>query len=254
MQEHKLSLTSELASWWRRQRQESSGFEAFRQLIAIFAEFARDSFPDRRRQRYGDADYDWEHRVDTTGATVDWRTRLSGLLNSPYQPIPPDEFHEIMGALALDFREFTFIDIGSGKGRALLLATGYGFRKITGVELLPELHRVARGNIQKCDFIAGKINVELICMDASNFLFPPDPTVVFLFNPLPQSALSFLLKNIRESLERNPRDLYLAYANPVLESVIESSPKLLKISEASRFSLFRSEHTNRKHQAAEGSE
>src|SRR5581483_11289842 len=100
-------------------------------LASLFAaltlafEFLRDSLPGRRRQRYGDIDFDWEHRVNTTAATVTWRTRLLGMLNSAYQPIPPEQFREMMTALAeylerdKTFSGFTFVDIGSGKGRAL---------------------------------------------------------------------------------------------------------------------------------------
>ena len=65
---------------------------ASRLLVATIYELIRDSLPDRRRRRYGDIDYDWEHRVETSSATVDWRTRLLGLFNSPYQPIPAEDF------------------------------------------------------------------------------------------------------------------------------------------------------------------
>jgi hypothetical protein len=50
-------------------------------LTALWWEFLLDSLPSRRRRRYGDVDYDWDHRVDTTSATVNWRDRLLGLLN-----------------------------------------------------------------------------------------------------------------------------------------------------------------------------
>ena len=62
------------------------------QWLSIFRNlwrFLRDSTPERRRQRYGDMEYDWEHRVDTTSGTVGWRTRLLGLFHSPYQPTEP---------------------------------------------------------------------------------------------------------------------------------------------------------------------
>ena len=143
--ESKVNLLPALAMWWRQERAEASPLTVLRRLFTLIWEFVRDSLPDKRRQRYGDIDYDWEHRVDTTGATVSWRARLLGLLNSPYQPVPPEQFREMMAALAVyldqvsNFSQFTFIDIGSGKGRALLLATEYGFSRIIGIELLPEL-------------------------------------------------------------------------------------------------------------------
>ncbi len=129
-----------------------------------------DSTPERRRRRYGDVQYDWDNRVNTTSATVDWRNRLLGVFHSPYQPTDPSLFHEMLGALKIDFRGFTFIDLGSGKGRVLLIAADYPFRRIVGVELLTELHGVAlenlrqyKSNSQKC------FDVETICGDARTF-------------------------------------------------------------------------------------
>jgi SAM-dependent methyltransferase len=230
-----LTFFSALVAWWRRQRRERSALSTFGLLIAIFSEFLRDSLPDHRRQRFGDMDYDWEHRVDTTSGTVGWRTRLFGLLNSPYQPIPAEEFRAIMDSLAVDFRQFTFIDIGSGKGRALLLATEYGFRRIIGIELLPELDRVARENVQK---LRVKANIELVCADATEFSFPVEPTVVFFFNPLPESSLRRLVRNIEESLRHNPHAFYVAYANPVLEHTLTTSPLFRKAFGTPHYSVF----------------
>src|SRR5271155_1080663 len=120
------------------------------QLISKLWEFALESTPSRRRQRYGDMEYDWEHRVNTTSGTVGWRARLLGLFHSPYQPTDPALFHEMMASLStfIAFDTFTFIDIGSGKGRTLLMASEYPFRKIVGVELIQELHRAAAENLR----------------------------------------------------------------------------------------------------------
>jgi hypothetical protein len=107
---------------------------AIRELLTALAGLIRDSTPQRRRQHYGDADFDWDHRVNTTSAAVGWRDRLLGVFHSPYQPTESALFHEMIGALSkhptFDFREFIFIDLGSGKGRTLLMASDYSFRQI----------------------------------------------------------------------------------------------------------------------------
>jgi len=214
-------LASSVRSWWRRQRRAAGPFAAGRKFCALAFEFLRDSFPDRRRRRFGDIDFDWEHRVDTTSANVGWRSRLIGLLNSPYQPVDAALFREMMSALAIDFERFTFIDIGSGKGRALLLASEYPFRRILGIEFLPELHFIAQRNIQK---ILSKplrcATIETICADATQFDFPDEPLVVFLNNPLPEPALRELIGNLATSLNAKPRSGFVLYANPILEHVI----------------------------------
>jgi SAM-dependent methyltransferase len=242
--ESKFSLIPAFANWWRQQRKQTGTLAAFHHLLVVVHEFLRDSLPDRRRQRYGDIDFDWEHRVDTTGATVSRRTRLLGLLSSPYQPIPPEQFREMMSALldhlgpASDFSQFTFIDIGSGKGRALLLASEYEFRRIIGIELLPELHRIARENVRTLQRRSTQSEIELLCGDATTFSFPVEPTVVFLFNPLPEATLRTLLQNLESSLRQHPRRVYVAYANPIFERTISRSPLLTRLGGNHQYLLF----------------
>ena len=242
MSQNEICLTRAFRDWWTREREHASNGTALIGLANILWEFLRDSLPTYRRQRYGDADYDWEFRVDTTAATVSWRTRLLGLFNSPYQPVPPEEFQEIMIALARtmasDFRQFTFIDIGSGKGRALLLAKQYEFRRIIGVEVLPELHQIAHENVRNLQESAPNTSIELLCQDATQFIFPPEPSVIFLFNPLRPASLSKLVKKIEASVAQSPRPLYVAYANPVLEHVMASCQFLTNVARTRQYSIF----------------
>jgi hypothetical protein len=135
--------------WWKEYSAHNGLGPTLPRMLAIFAEFLSDSTPSRRKQRYGDVDYDWDHRVDTTAATIGWRSRLIGLFHSAYQPSEPALFREMLGGMDVDFREFTFIDIGSGKGRALLMAADFPFHRVLGVELLPELHSIAQENINR---------------------------------------------------------------------------------------------------------
>src|SRR5271169_4560215 len=139
--------------WWNDVAGRDGRLAATRQFVAVLWEFVRDSTPERRRQRYGDAEYDWDHHVNTTSAAVGWRNRLLGVFHSPYQPTDPDLFREMLAALAeesrADFHDFVFIDLGSGKGRTLLIASDYPFRRIVGVDLLPELHQAAEENLSK---------------------------------------------------------------------------------------------------------
>ena len=74
-----------------------------------------------------------------------------------------------------------FIDFGSGKGRALLLASELPFKKIVGIEFSPPLHEIARANwrnylsaTQRCKA------VELLCLDVVEYAIPPEPAVMCL--------------------------------------------------------------------------
>ncbi len=216
---------------------------ATRQLLSTLFEFVRDSTPERRRQRYGDAEYDWDYRVNTTSAGVGWRDRLLGFFHSPYQPTEAVLFQEMIGAVSaragFDFREFIFLDLGSGKGRALLMASDHPFRRILGVELLPALNDAARDNIHKYQSTSQKcFAMESICGDAAEFAFPDEPTVLFLFNPFPESALKRVIVNLEQSLREHPRRIYVLYHNPLLEPVLSASSALEKIGGTHQYAIY----------------
>jgi SAM-dependent methyltransferase len=215
-----------------------------KRFISMLWEFTRESTPSRRRQRYGDVEYDWDYRVDTTSATVGWRDRLLGMFHSPYQPTEPALFREMLSSLMLaspkiDFREFTFIDIGSGKGRALLMAADYPFRCILGIELMPKLHRVAKQNIGKYKSDSQQcFAIDCLLGDACAFVFPPEPAVLYLFNPLPESGLVGMVSNLEQSLREHPRPVFVLYHNPLLEPVLTRNAAFMRIAGTSQLSIF----------------
>jgi hypothetical protein len=237
-------LVSTVHDWWKQSSTHDGFFATLRRFIFTLWEFVRESTPARRRQRYGDVDYDWDFRVDTTSATVGWRDRLLGMFHSPYQPTEPTLFREMLASLMvaspnINLREFTFIDVGSGKGRALLLAADHPFRRIHGIELLPELHRVAKENIVKYKSNSQQcFAIESLLGDASEFAFPPEPTVLYLFNPLPESGLVRMISNLEQSLQGHPRPVFVLYHNPLLEHVLSRSEAFQKIAGTHQYSIF----------------
>lgn len=203
-------------------------------------EFVREATPGRRKQRYGDMDFDWDYRVDTTSANVSRRADLlAALTGHRYQPSDPALFHESIHSLGIDYSQFQFVDLGSGKGRTLLMAAEYPFQRIVGVEAVPALHRVAVENIrayksatQQCDVL------ESVCGDARDFRFPPGPLVLFLFNPLPEPGLRAMAANLRASLREHPRPVYVVYHNPLLEHVLAEEGGLQRVSGDMRFAVY----------------
>lgn len=243
-------ICTALRNWLREQAEDRSVWSTSRSLLGKLLEFVRDSTPEQRRSRYGDMDYDWEHRVDTTSGTVDWRERLLGLFHSPYQPTDPAAFREMMAALPIDFREFAFVDIGSGKGRTLLMASEYPFRKIIGVEIMTVLHRAAEANVTAyLARAAGAMlhpahsdnpaRIEAVCMDARNFVFPETPLLVYLFNPLPEMGLRRVIQNLEKSWTKTPRPVWIIYHNPVMELVMAESTLIERVIATSQYSVYR---------------
>jgi hypothetical protein len=110
-----------------------------------------------------------------------------------------------------------------------------------GAELLLALHQAAQENLsqyrsesQKC------FALETICADATEFDFPDEPTVVYLFNPFPQSGLRRVIANLEQSLHEHPRAVYVLYHNPVLEQVLSESAMWKKIFGTHQFAIYES--------------
>ncbi len=196
--------------------------------------------PSRRKARFGDLDYDWEHSVDTTRSNVGFGTQfLAGVTARPYFATEPWLFEQIMQAIPADFSQFTFIDLGSGKGRVLLMASDYPFQQIVGVEFMAELHRVAIKNVtsysndrQRCRCI------ETLCVDARDFQFPSDPLLVYLFNPFSESTFAQVLQNLRQSIEQVPRPVYIAYRFTEFERLLAESHWLEEIAGSEQWAVY----------------
>ena len=161
------------------------------------------------------------------------------LTGNRYQPSDPAVFHESIRSLAIDYSQFQFIDLGSGKGRTLLMASEYPFQRILGVEAVHALHRVAVQNIRKYRSTTQKcFDVESFCGDARDFQFPPAPLAVFLFNPLPEAGLRVVMANLRASLREHSRPLYAVYHNPLLEHVLAEDGGLRRLSGDLRYAIY----------------
>lgn len=214
-------------------------------LLVMLSEFLRDSTPERRKRRYGDSEFDWDHRVDTTSGTVGSRDRLLGLLYSPYQPTDDRLFREMLDTLqeltSYSCADFTFIDLGSGKGRALLMASNYPFRRIVGIELLPALNTIAERNTREYRNVEQKcFAIEPLCADATVYAFPHGPIVLYLFNPLPEAGLRSVIANLERSLRHEPRKAYVIYHNPIFEGVLGESSAWRKIFSTHQYAIYES--------------
>lgn len=200
----------------------------------------RDLSPSRRRSRYGDIDFDFEHDVDTTWATVTLRTRIREWLSGgQYQPSEPALFRAIIEALPVAPGGFTFIDLGSGKGRTLLMASSYSFHRIIGMELLDELNTIAVQNISRYRSDAQRcFAIESHSGDARYFDFPAEPTILYLFNPFPRHIWREVLANLHDSLVTASRSVYVVYHNPVHEDIPNSQSWLHQRNRTHQFVIY----------------
>jgi predicted RNA methylase len=198
-----------LASWLRRTAKRS------RDALRDYLESQRDW---RRKKRVVDREFDARHGVDTGGVT-----RLSGL-RIPSQRLKyavshiamdPAEMQAALDALELDHARFTFVDLGAGKGRALLIASLLPFKRIVGVEFAPELAEVAARNVQRFRAAGQRCRqLEVVCHDAASYELPSGPLVIFMYNPFGPEVMREVVAHVLAALRREPRELYVLYANP----------------------------------------
>jgi 16S rRNA G966 N2-methylase RsmD len=236
------------ARHWRESVRRHGVWRTVRQQGGALFRLLRELLPDRRKSKYGDLEYDWDHMVDTTRANVPFRTQLMAALSGhQYFPSEPWLFDEIMHALCIDFSRFTFVDLGSGKGRTLLMAASRGFRRAIGVEYIPELHRVAVENVRR--FVAAhavhRTQLESVCMDARDFDFPPDPLVVYIYNPFPEAVLAGVLERLAASMAEKPRPTFIAYRYLEFEKLLMDCDWLEKIAGTEQWAVYKASGDHR---------
>lgn len=191
------------------------------------------------------SEFDRQYGVDTEGSFEGW-TYLSDLDipssnwidGHDYTAIEPERFRRVLASFQIAFEAFSFIDFGSGKGRALLLASEYPFQRIMGLEFSPELHRTAEENIRRYSSTTQKCrDVQSLNVDFVEFALPPEALVLFFFNPCHPRVLSRVVAGIGGSLRSRPRALYIAYVRPTLEQeqLFASSGFLEKIFASAEF-------------------
>ena len=126
--------------------------------------------------------------------------------------------------------KFTFVDVGAGMGRAMLLASELPFRRIEGIELNPVLAGIARRNSAKWRAAGrARMPMRVTCGDAVEFRFPQGPCVVFLFNPFGASVMRRLLVRLAEAFRERPGQLDLLYVNHEQEHVFEGQRGFVRL-------------------------
>ncbi len=120
-------------------------------------------------------------------------------------------------------RDVTFVDVGAGMGRAVLLAAEMPFHGVIGVELHPTLAGIARRNLRHWR-AEGRIHTpaRIRCCDAAEFPLPVAPMLLFLFNPFGATVMRRFLKRVASRFAGQPGLLDLIYVNNEQEGELES--------------------------------
>jgi SAM-dependent methyltransferase len=176
--------------------------------------------------------FDAEHGTDTSGMIpavelMDSKRRRN-IHNTGFYATAPSMFAQAIGRLTIDHSRFTFVDLGAGKGRVMLMASQKPFKRVVGVELVPELAAIANRNVKlyearKC------ADVSCVLSDVRDFEFPAGPLVIFLWHPFVGPVFEKVMQNLADSLARDPREVYVVYLKPEFAELVAKVPGLNRL-------------------------
>lgn len=191
--------------------------------------------------------FDLKHGVNTSSAVNLHQLKVdnANLLTEANRYEGSDEgfFNVILSTLPINHKGFTFVDFGSGKGKAILLASEYPFKKVIGVEFSPRLHGIAEENIRKYKSASQKCrDISSVCMDAAKFPIPDVPAVLYFYSPFRGELLASACNNIEGSLRKNPRELYVIATGPEygLRQFLDHSNAFTRIVSSEWYNIYRS--------------
>jgi predicted RNA methylase len=174
--------------------------------------------------------FDEEFGVQTSGL-VAGRHLKSGHLHdrhaTAYYGVAPSVFRTLVKRWQRSrpgwaLEEVSFIDVGAGMGRAVLLAAELPFRQVMGVELNPTLARIARRNLSIWRILGrARAPMKMICGDAVEFRLPQGPCLAFLFNPFGAMVMRRLLAAWSKAMAGQAAQLDILYVNNEQERVLE---------------------------------
>lgn len=172
--------------------------------------------------------FDAVHGTDTAamlvGRELGPAVTRSGHIVAPYGTTSEAAIRLPLDSLAIDFSRFVFIDLGCGKGKPLMVAASYPFRRLIGVDISPVCVAAARRNIARFGPVRiDPSRVELMVAEAEDFTFPPEPLVLYLYNPFPTAVLERVVARLEASLRESPREAAVVYVNPhALDAITRS--------------------------------
>jgi cyclopropane fatty-acyl-phospholipid synthase-like methyltransferase len=110
--------------------------------------------------------------------------------------------------------ETSIVDLGCGKGRVMVVAAHFGFKKLIGIEFAKELCIEASRNMERTQVAINDIHWKVIHANVLDYPIQPDDAVFFMFNPFDEQTLSLFLDKLERSCNQNPRKTWFIYVSP----------------------------------------
>lgn len=129
-----------------------------------------------------------------------------------YGPVNGWGFRRLLNRLSLS-KSLRFADLGCGLGRACILAAEYGFDRVTGVELAPELCIAARQNVSRCSLRPfNKSSIQIIHGDVLEYCESTEDDIFFVYRAFSLDFFGAVCEKLAERAVRRQRHLTVIYS------------------------------------------
>lgn len=179
--------------------------------------------------------FDREHGVDTSGLIygedLAWGHEHDHE-SAGYYATAPSLFHQaierwsaLLTGSGYTLSDYTLVDIGAGKGRVVMMASEYAFREVVGVELNPDLAKIARKNLRAWTRSAHACrDLRLVKGDALSFPLPDGPVVLFFFNSFEREMVRMWLERLVDLASKRTAPIDVIYLHPEHHKLFLETP------------------------------
>jgi SAM-dependent methyltransferase len=197
-------------SWLKKSLREKGPIGVADFAVSFFSDYLFDI-------RYGTSTGGWipTSQLQINSSTIDHSVR--------YQATKARPFRKLLERLSFP-KNSVFVDVGSGKGKTLLIASGYGFKRVSGIDFSPYLCEIARSNADVYRTRSGckEVVIEIIESDIVEYNIRSDENVFYLYNPFDEIILKTFLDNLRKSVDKSYRKVLLIYHIPRCGNAVEN--------------------------------
>ena len=175
--------------------------------------------------------YDLAHGVDTSGSVSTAEYAPDAAMAAQiihYAGSQPSIVRRCLASLP-DCERYVLVDLGCGKGRPLLVASEFPFRRLIGIEISQPLAEVARHNARAiADKYPRRTPIEIQVGDASAVAAPAERVVIFMYHPFGRDLVSTLITSLEQQLAHGLQHAFLVYYNPVHGDAIDRSAHFVR--------------------------
>jgi hypothetical protein len=181
------------------------------------------------------------YEIDTEEIVELLSLGINSDVGNGHESTPFSHISKIMRTLEITPKD-VFLDMGSGKGRTLLMAGMYPFKSVIGVDVSDWLNSVCNLNIEKMKSKLKAKNILTITSNAADYEIPDDTTFIYFFNPFGMEVMKKVVERIIDSVGRFQRKVTIIWYNPKYEIELERIYNLKKAREMNwkNFGLYRS--------------